>query len=271
MVCGAVGRVLTKYISEQITMSTVYYKIFGADAALPSRHSFDPSDESIGRVPARIFPPTRTAKVIKQYIARSEELDPSQIADIYVDAESDGDALPDTAKIGIMADGGPGTTQELPLAIILVDDALLPEESPTPRTPISPPLPPIMSPPFEEISPRLLNVQLPPFTPITPPYSQIALPPSNTSVFSGSSGEGSTYRRDSVTSSINHHRESSSRWVIDDDGFGEPIMSPTEADKVKSARQPPGWLAGRIQTIGKSMCESFCPRTAIDIAPLTDW
>lgn len=205
-------------------------------------------------MPARTFPPSRTARVIKQYIARSEGLDPSQIADIYMDAESDGDAIPDGAKIGIMTDGGPGTTRELPLAIILVDDAQLPEESPAPRTPISPPLPPVQSTGnyFEEISPRLLSTALPPVTPITPPYSLIALPPSNTSVLSGSSGSSSMYRRDSITSSIHHHRESSSRWVIDDDGFGEPIMSPTEADKVKSSRQPPGWLAGRIQTIGKS-------------------
>ncbi|KAF8304825.1 hypothetical protein DL93DRAFT_2090071 [Clavulina sp. PMI_390] len=43
------------------------------------------------------------------------------------------------------------------------------------------------------------------------------------------------------------------RWTLDGEGFAEPTMSPTEADKVVSSRQPPGWQTGRIQMIGKGL------------------
>jgi len=40
------------------------------------------------------------------------------------------------------------------------------------------------------------------------------------------------------------------RWTIGSDGFAEPNESPTEAFKVVSQEQPPGWMSGRIRSIG---------------------
>jgi hypothetical protein len=44
------------------------------------------------------------------------------------------------------------------------------------------------------------------------------------------------------------------RWTVGGDGFAEPNESPTEAFKVVSQEQPPGWMSARIRSIGYGMC-----------------
>lgn len=247
--------------------SLVYYHIFGPQSKLPSRNSFDPSDDTIGRVPARNIAPPRTARLIRQYIAHFEGLDPSHIAALYIDADSDGDAIPDDAKVGVMVDGGPGTTADLPLAIILNDTyPRLPEDTShtPPRTPVSPQTTTIGIPIRQrsgstsmmiEVSPRLVPGGLP-LTPTTPPQHITHLPLSTPSAPASPNG---VLRRSSTASSlpilgagITVTPAPRAKWIVDEHGFGEPVMSDTEADKVRSSKQPPGWLMGRIQTIGKS-------------------
>lgn len=47
-------------------------------------------------------------------------------------------------------------------------------------------------------------------------------------------------------------------WMMGEDGFAEPIESLTEACRVVSQYQPPGWLSGRVQIIGYGMCYPEC-------------
>lgn len=63
-----------------------------------------------------------------------------------------------------------------------------------------------------------------------------------------------TGRRDTADSTFaNPGANRRLRWTIDETGFAEPLMSPTEADKVVSSKQPPGWLSGRINFLGMGL------------------
>ncbi|KAF8313691.1 hypothetical protein DL93DRAFT_2081024, partial [Clavulina sp. PMI_390] len=56
------------------------------------------------------------------------------------------------------------------------------------------------------------------------------------------------------TDSSQGHSSNSSKtrslpWIIDDTGFAEPRSHPTEAGKVMSRQQPPGWSSGEIRML----------------------
>lgn len=222
-----------------VSLSVVYYQIFGSAAALPSKCAFDPQDNTIGRVPARTFAPPRTAGIIKRYIAQLEGIDYSQFEAIYP-SESDV-PIPDDTRIAILGDGGPGTSKESPLAISL-RDADTPNSGPSLATPLT-------------WSPVLLPAPLLPS--ITPPSPAISLPAPNAQLntHQRSMSVSSQYSYDSTTPSlVGAAQPLKPKWTIGENGFAEPIESLTEAGKVVSRHQPPGWLSGQLQAVGHGTC-----------------
>lgn len=45
-------------------------------------------------------------------------------------------------------------------------------------------------------------------------------------------------------------------WTMSDGEFAEPIESSTDAGKVVSQRQPPGWLSGRVWITSRGVLTS---------------
>jgi hypothetical protein len=199
-------------------------------------------------VPARRIAPPRTAAIIKRYIAQLEGIDFSQIKAIYPNAESDV-AIPDDTGISVLEEGAPGTSQELPLAISLRDSDTLDGSVNIDK--------------LSKISPVLLPTPiLPPVTPPSPaaPLPHVTFPPDvQLRALQRSGSLSSSYSSNTILSQPGAPLSPPPpppppRWTIGEDGFAEPIESATEAGKVASNRQPPGWLSGRLQSIGQSMC-----------------
>ena len=211
----------------------VYYQIQGNSSPVPSRRAFDPHDRTTGRVLARTTSPTRTAANVKRYIAQLEGIDPSRVEAIYPDLESDR-PIPDDTRIATL-EGGPGTSMGSPLAISVRD--------PDPELPL------VLPPPFLELdTPPSPPTPLPEV--LSPPDIQIHPSGQPTSLSSRDSLRSLTTNQDSFPQSP----PADHRWIIGEDGVGEPIESPTEALKVVSEDQPPGWLSSRLQCIGHGMC-----------------
>lgn len=226
----------------------VYYQIFGRASTLSSKCAFDPEDDTIGRVPAKKIAPPRTAAIIKRYIAQLEGIDLSHVEAIYPNAESDV-AIPDDTRISILEEGAPGASQELPLAISLRDS-----DTPDGSASIDK---------LSGVSPVLLPTPiLPAVTPpsATAPLPHVTFPPdAQLHALQRSGSLSSSYSSNTVLSQPGASLSPpppppKPRWTIGEDGFAEPIESATEAGKVASNRQPPGWLSGRLQSIGQGMC-----------------
>lgn len=280
--------------------------MFGLASVLESRQPFDHADPTIGRVARSQISPPRTAGIIKRYIAQLEGFSHSQVTGIYLDPDNSDDPVPDNKRIGT-EEGAPGTSQDVPLAITVEEsEGVLdvPESEgrsthrqstgsmsgyPTPVTPAQNGISQFQLSPIRLPSPHLGPEALP-----SPPAS---VAPSTTSADSGppptthgrrdtasyglhlntnvdtppssNSGHGPspvTGRRDTINSSASPQIP---RWVINDDGFAEPTLSPLEADRVISKRQPPGWLAGRINMIGKGlfMAKAFSNKNGVTTLP----
>jgi len=245
----------------------VYYQIFGSTSTLPSKRAFDPHDNTKGRVLARTIPPARTAATVKRYIARLEGFDPSQVDAIYPDAQSNR-PIPDDAPIAAL-EGCPGTTVWSPLAIsvreprnesptsspspmmlpamslVLSPSSFLEMDSPPPSPRISP-LPEIPSSTEAQIRP--LNQLTSPISPTSPKSSISPLSPST---YDSPKSPGQA--------TFVYPPTSDPRWTIGKDGFAEPTESLTEAFKVVSYDQPPGWLRGIVQCIGFGVCFDNIP------------
>lgn len=203
-------------------------------------------------MPARKISPPRTAAIVKRYIAQYEGIDASQIEAVYPNAESD-TAIPDDTRIAIFEDGGPGTSMVSPLAIILRDSDTITGVGHDAASLMASPL--LMPSPF-----------LPGGTPPSPAVSlpRVSFPPDpqpprveRSDTFNSINTFASRYSNESSTTALSHPTFSpppKPKWTIEEDGFGEPIQSSSEAGKVVSQRQPPGWLSGRVQTIGHGMC-----------------
>jgi hypothetical protein len=208
-------------------------------------------------VPARKIAPPRTAAIIKRYIAQLEGIDASQIEAVYPNAESD-KAIPDDTRIAIFEDGGPGTSMESPLAISLRDgsDTISVNASFATGGVVSPLMMPSAflpggTPPSPAAS--LPRVSFPPDPqPHYHPERSNTLNTINTISSHYSNGSAST-----ALSQVALAPPPKPKWTIGGDGFAEPTPSSSEAGKVVSQRQPPGWLSGRVQTIGHGMCRSL--------------
>jgi hypothetical protein len=237
------------------SLFAVYYQCFGNSSALPSKRAFDAQDNTTGRVPARTIAPPRTAAVVKRYIAQQEGIDPSEVEAIYASAESD-QPIPDDARIPIFQEAGPGSSMGSPLAISLRDFG---SDARSCRTATATPqvMSPVLMPtPSQYIStPPSPSVSLPHVT--YPPDVQLHLLERAMSMSLSSLHPPEPAGNLSQTAPMQPNQPNYG-WTIGEDGFAEPIESPTEASKVVSHRQPPGWLSGRVQFIGYGGCYLSC-------------
>lgn len=189
----------------------------GPDCILPSRNAFDPEDDKVGRLSRAKIARPHNAKTFKQYIAKQEGFNLSQIAGIFIDSD---DPVSDDTRFG-PDEGNPGSSVDYPLPITVYDSipaefndpgapvsVTLEPNSPlvergggggsihhrsrnstgqAPRTPITPPR---GSRENLTVSPLPMHSPLLPPTPESPPSPVISLAASTRSGGSGGSGSG---------------------------------------------------------------------------------
>lgn len=198
-----------------------------------------PLETTLGQIPARTLNRAPTSEIIEGYIKQREGTDPFQLNNISSDA-------PDGARIVV---GGPRTMRP-PLSISVCDHRIdASDDRPKLATP----------PPVPTRDPRRVSF-LHGNTPPSPAISLPRIPQPNTrnrlsqetlsisGLYLSESGMG--------TKPVGYKQslDLDLRWTVGSDGFAEPNESPTEAFKVVSQAQPPGWMSGRIRSIGYGMC-----------------
>lgn len=216
-------------------------------------------------------------------MAKLEGLDLFRIAGIFIDSD---DPVSDDARFG-PDEGTPGSSSDYPLPITVYDslpadlneldphdpeNEILEPHSPAvgtggdihcQNTTISlfarqMPIAPLQG-DCVPVSPLSIPLPALPPTPEGPPSPAISLGSSPTQPIGlsappwqqqhSSPSTGST----SSISNYSHHYTQIPRWTVDEYGFAEPSMSLTEVGRVVSDAQPPGWLTGQIQMIGKGL------------------
>ena len=96
----------------------VYYRIYAEDGAIPSNTAATPGDPFLGRIKVRSVPPPRTAKTVKRYIAKSENIKDRGSTSLFLTSYSKS-PMDDTQKIITILNGtGPGSTPQEPLALV---------------------------------------------------------------------------------------------------------------------------------------------------------
>lgn len=223
-------------------MFAAYYQIFGSTS--PERAA-GPLETTLDRIPARTLNRPPTSEIIEGYIKQREGTDPLQLNNISSDAGFGRDAR-DGARIVV---GGPLTVRS-PLPISVRDHRIdASDDRPKLATP----------PPVPTRDPRRVSF-LHGSTPPSPAISLPRIPQPNTrnrlsqetlsisGLYLSESGMG--------TKPVGYKQslDLDLRWTVGSDGFAEPNESPTQAFKVVSQEQPPGWMSGRIRSIGYGMC-----------------
>jgi len=99
-------------------LSSVYYKVFSGDGALEPRNVFDESYPHTGRVDASLITPPQTAKNIKRYLCREENITDAEHAELWATLTSD-ELLGDQDRLPVLASDGPGSGPDDPVALII--------------------------------------------------------------------------------------------------------------------------------------------------------
>ena len=96
----------------------VYYRIYAEDGALPTNTAVAPSDPFLGRIKVRSVPPPRTAKIVKRYIAKLENIKDRGSTSLFLTSYSKS-PIDDAEKIITNLNGtGPGSTPQESLALV---------------------------------------------------------------------------------------------------------------------------------------------------------
>ena len=96
----------------------VYYRIYAEDGAIPSNTAVTPGDPFIGRIKVGSVPPPRTAKIVKRYIAKLENIKDRGSTSLFLTSNSKS-PIDDAEKIITNLNGtGPGSTPQEPLALV---------------------------------------------------------------------------------------------------------------------------------------------------------
>lgn len=99
----------------------MYYRIYTADGAVQSKHSFYTHDLSLGRINANWVAPPHTAASIKRHLCKEEQLDDHITATLFDISCSS--PLDDGTQISIRTGDGPGSNPEEPLALKIGPEA----------------------------------------------------------------------------------------------------------------------------------------------------
>jgi hypothetical protein len=81
----------------------VYYRIYTEDGAIPSKHSINPSDLSLGRINIDVITPPHTIDSIKRCVAKAEQLGTALFSKLFKNMESE--TPMDTAKVSVLGGG----------------------------------------------------------------------------------------------------------------------------------------------------------------------
>ena len=85
---------------------------------MPSKTPVSPGDAFIGRIEVGSVPPPRTAKIVKRYIAKLENIQDRGGTSLFLTSYSKS-PIDDSEKVITILNGtGPGTTPQEPLALV---------------------------------------------------------------------------------------------------------------------------------------------------------
>ena len=113
------GNKFSPYISFMWIL-LVYYRIYAEDGAIPSNTAVAPADPFLGRIKVGSLPPPRTAKIVKRYIAKLENIKDHGSTSLFLTSYSKS-PIDDTEKFTTILNGtvtGPGSNPQEPLALV---------------------------------------------------------------------------------------------------------------------------------------------------------
>ena len=103
----------------------VYYLLYADDYEIPSRVSIDPEEPSLGRIRADSVAPPHNPTSIKRCIARVEKN--PELANGYLFADTSCDTPLKEGHLSILRTDGPGSSPNMPMAIVQVKTPSIPD------------------------------------------------------------------------------------------------------------------------------------------------
>jgi WD40 repeat protein len=97
----------------------VYYQIFSSKGAIESKCSFDENDPFTGRVFASRITPPRTVDGIKKFLLDQEKISDATDVELFASALTSESGLSDQDRPKILAQDGPGSVADDPMALII--------------------------------------------------------------------------------------------------------------------------------------------------------
>lgn len=101
-----------------ILLSTVYYRVYTEDGAIPSMNRVYSDDLHLGRIPAEFVAPPLTAMSLKHCLSGLENVRNFHSAELFLSASSKA-PIPDDIFVAIYAEIGPGWTPNEPMALVV--------------------------------------------------------------------------------------------------------------------------------------------------------
>jgi hypothetical protein len=98
-------------------ISTVYYRVYTEDGAIPSAHPAFSDDPYLGRILADHVTPPHIVANLKNSLSGFENIDESVPTSLFVTASGQA-PMDDTACVSILAYPGPGCTSDKPMALL---------------------------------------------------------------------------------------------------------------------------------------------------------
>ena len=105
--------------SPQMTIFSVYYRVYAEDGAIPTFRPVYSDDPYLGRIKATMVALPHTARSLRRCLSSIEHIDPNAPTRLFIAASSQ-TPMQDAGRVSILANPGPGCTPNEPMVLVAI-------------------------------------------------------------------------------------------------------------------------------------------------------